>query len=168
MPELRKRGIESIVVLLHEGVQPADPTAYNDCTGVSGPGLDIAQELEPAIDAVVSGHTHQPYNCVVEDPNGNPRLLTSASSLGRMVTKLHFLIDPKSGDIVRPAAFAREQIVENGSPSRPGQGILDLIAQYNVLVAPIRDEVIGHIAAGRQRRSRAPPTRTAATPRSAT
>ena len=102
--------------------QPADATAYNDCTGVSGPGLEIAQNLKPAIDAVVSGHTHQPYNCVVQDPKGNPRLLTSASSLGRMVTKLHFLIDPESGDIVRPAAFAENMIVENGEAEPTGAG----------------------------------------------
>ena len=146
MPVLKERGIKSIVVLLHEGVQPTDATAYNDCTGVSGPGLEIAQNLKPAIDAVVSGHTHQPYNCVVQDPNGNPRLLTSASSLGRMVSKLHFLIDPKSGDIVRPAAFAENMIVENGETEPTSQSILDLIAEYNVLVAPIRDAVIGHIA----------------------
>ncbi|MGH3346077.1 MAG: bifunctional metallophosphatase/5'-nucleotidase [Nocardioides sp.] len=147
VPKLRKRGIKSIIVLLHEGVQPADPTAYNGCTGVSGPGLEIAQNLSPAIDAVVSGHTHQPYNCVVEDPNGDPRLLTSASSLGRIVTKLHFLIDP-AGDIVRPAAFAENTIVENDTDEPTSQGILDLIELYTELVAPIRDEVIGHIDPG--------------------
>jgi 5'-nucleotidase len=63
-----------------------------------------------------------------------------------MVSKLHFLIDPKSGDIVRPAAFAENMIVENGETEPQAQGILNLIAQYTELVAPIRDEVIGHIA----------------------
>ena len=38
VPRLREQGIKSMVVLLHEGVQPTDATAYNDCTGVSGPG----------------------------------------------------------------------------------------------------------------------------------
>jgi 5'-nucleotidase len=145
VPGLRKQGIKSIIVLLHEGVQPADPTAYNDCPGVSGPGLEIAQNLSPAIDAVVSGHTHQPYNCVVEDPKGKPRLLTSASSLGRIVSKLHFLINAQTGDIVRPAAFAHNMIVQNTGNAPTDQGILDLIAMYTELVAPIRDEVIGHI-----------------------
>ena len=145
VPGLRKKGIKSIVVLLHEGVQPADPTAYNDCPNVSGPGLAIAQNLSPEIDAVVSGHTHQPYNCVVEDPNGNPRLFTSASSFGRILSKLHFLINAKTGDIVRPAAFASNMIVQNTGNAAADQGILDLIALYTELVAPIRDEVIGHI-----------------------
>lgn len=146
VPKLRERGIKSIVVLLHEGVRPTDQTAYNDCTGATGDGLEIAQQLHPQIDAIVSGHTHQAYNCTVADPKGEPRLFTSASSLGRMVTKLHFLIDPKSGDIVRPAAFAENQIVENTGSATPAQSIVDLIERYTVLVAPIRDEVIGHIA----------------------
>lgn len=146
VPRLRKRGIESIIVLLHEGVAPSDPTAYNDCTGVSGPGLEIAENLSPAIDAVVSGHTHQPYNCVVKDPRGKPRLLTSASSLGRIVSKLHFLINPRTGNIVRPASFAQNMIVENGEGEPTAPRILDLIELYTELVAPIRDEVIGQIA----------------------
>ncbi len=147
VPKLRERGIKSIIVLLHEGIDPAgDRTAYNDCSGPVGPALEIAQSLKPAIDAVVSGHTHQPYNCVVDDPKGQPRLLTSASSFGRMVTKLHFLIDPKRGDIVRPAAFAENMIVENGPSETAAPGIVALIDKYNQLVAPIRDEVIGHIA----------------------
>ena len=152
VPGLKERGIKSIIVLLHEGVAPADATAYNDCTGVTGPGLAIAENLKPAIDAVVSGHTHQPYNCVVKDPKGNPRLLTSASSFGRMVTKLHFLIDPRSGDIVRPAAFAENMIVENGGDkpkSEPrARGIIDLIKLYTELVEPIANEVIGEIEPG--------------------
>ena len=120
VPGLRARGVESIVVLLHEGVTPTgDATAYNDCTGPAGPALEIAQDLKPAIDAVVSGHTHQPYNCVVKDPKGNNRLLTSAASFGRMVSKLHFLIDPASGDIVRPAAHAENLIAENDATVTP-------------------------------------------------
>ena len=148
VPKLRKRGVKSIVVLLHEGVAPSDSTAYNDCTGPAGPALAIAENLKPAIDAVISGHTHQPYNCVVKDPAGNPRLLTSAASFGRILTKLHLLIDPKTRDIVRPAAYARNLIVENGPSVTPAQDILDLIGVYKTLVEPIANEVIGSIDPG--------------------
>jgi 5'-nucleotidase len=149
VPKLRARGVESIVVLLHEGVTPAgDPTAYNDCTGPTGPALEIAENLKPAIDAVVSGHTHQPYNCVVKDPKGANRLLTSAASFGRMVSKLHFLIDPRTGDIVRPAAHAENLIAENNSTVTPMAKITSLIATYKELVKPIAEEVLGHIEPG--------------------
>ena len=148
VPGLRARGVQSIIVLLHEGVTPTDTTAYNDCTGAGGPALEIAQNLKPAVDAIVSGHTHQPYNCVVKDPRGNNRLLTSAASFGRMVSKLHFLIDPASGDIVRPAAHAENLIVENDVSVTPLQKVADLIATYKELVKPIADEVLGSIDPG--------------------
>lgn len=146
VPRLRARGVESIVVLLHEGAVPTDGTAYNSCTGVSGPALEIAQNLKPGIDAVVSGHSHQAYNCTVPDPKGNPRLLTSASSFGRIVTKMHLLVDPTTRDVVRPAAFAENLIVNNGESVTPASDILGLIDTYNTLVEPIANEVIGQIA----------------------
>ena len=148
--QLRDRGVESIIVLLHEGVTPSDPTAYNDCTGPTGAALEIAREMRHAVDAVVTGHTHQPYNCVVADPRGERRLLTSAASFGRMVTKLHFLIDPSDGDIVRPAAFAENLIVENGPAVKPANALLELISTYKTLVAPIANEVLGQIQGASQ------------------
>ena len=113
VPMLRAKGVKSIVVLLHEGAVPNDPTAYNDCSGASGPAVDIAENLSPAIDAVVTGHTHQAYNCTVRDPLDRPRLLTSAASFGRMVTDVHLLLDPETRDVVRPAAYADNKIVTN-------------------------------------------------------
>src|SRR3954454_11884545 len=145
VPKLKKKHVKSIIVLLHEGVTPTDATAYNSCTGVTGAGLAIAQNLSPAIDAVVSGHTHQPYNCVVKARKGKPRLFTSASSFGRMITKLHFLIDPKTHDIVRPAAFAENIINGNAEGQKQSAKMNALISTYNTLVAPISNAVIGHI-----------------------
>jgi 5'-nucleotidase len=144
VPKLRERGVESIVVLLHEGLVPGDPSGYNDCYKPVGPALDISRALKPAIDAVVTGHTHQPYNCVVQDPKGQPRLVTSAASFGRMVSKLHLLIDPDTKDIVRPAAFAENMIVENESVT-PVPGLVDMVERYKELVEPIANEVIGSI-----------------------
>jgi 5'-nucleotidase len=145
VPVLRKKGVKSIVVLLHEGVTPTDASAYNSCSGVSGAGLAIAQNLSPQIDAVISGHTHQPYNCVVKDPHGHPRLFTSASSFGRMITKLHLLIDPKTHDIVRPAAFAENIVNANGEGQKQSKKVNNLISIFNTLVQPIANAVIGHV-----------------------
>lgn len=150
VPQLRKKGVKAIIVLLHEGGSPADASSttgldYNGCNGVTGAGLTIAQNLSPKIDAVVSGHTHQAYNCVVKDPQGAPRLFTSASSFGRMVTKLHFLIDPKTRDIVRPAAFAANTVNANAVGRPQSAPVLKIIAAYKALVAPIANAVIGHL-----------------------
>lgn len=109
VPKIRKRGIESIVVLLHEGGYQEGNV--NQCVGASGPVIDIAKRLKPAIDMVLTGHTHQAYNCKIADPAGRKRLVSSAASYGRVVTEIDFKINRRSGDVIRKSVTARNHIV---------------------------------------------------------
>ncbi len=145
VPRLQERGIESVVVLLHEGAFPADPTAYDSCPGISGPAVAINDGLDPAVDAVISGHTHQPYNCELADSEGTPRLLTSASSFGRLVTNVHLLLDRRTGDVVRDAAYAQNRIVTRDI-AKNAPGITELIERYRALVSEIAGAVIGQVS----------------------
>ncbi|NIK54499.1 bifunctional metallophosphatase/5'-nucleotidase [Kribbella shirazensis] len=143
VPVLKEKGVESIVVLLHEGGFPADRTAYNSCPGISGPVVDINANLDPEIDAIISGHTHQGYNCSLPDKDKKPRLVTSASSFGRLVTEVRLSIDNATGDVDRVNTLANNQIVTRDvvQDARTAK----LIAKYKSLVAPIENKVIGHI-----------------------
>ncbi|MEV0798351.1 bifunctional metallophosphatase/5'-nucleotidase [Kribbella sp. NPDC050281] len=145
VPVLKKKGVESIVVLLHEGGFPADPRAYNSCPGISGPVVDINAGLDPEIDAIISGHTHQAYNCTLMDsaPQPQPRLVTSASSFGRLVTEVRLSIDNKTGDVDRLNTMANNQIVTQDVPQ--DRKTSELIAKYKTLVDPIANKVIGHL-----------------------
>jgi 5'-nucleotidase len=79
VPVLKAQGVDAIVVLLHEGgSQTPPPGAIDACVGISGPVVAINDALDPAIDVLVTGHTHLPYNCVLPDSAGNPRIVTSA------------------------------------------------------------------------------------------
>ena len=44
MPELKARGVEAIVVLIHEGGLPTGD--YNECPGISGPIVDIVKKFD--------------------------------------------------------------------------------------------------------------------------
>ncbi|WP_237745204.1 bifunctional metallophosphatase/5'-nucleotidase [Kribbella catacumbae] len=143
VPKLKKDGIEAIVVLLHEGGLPSDPKAYNGCPGISGPITDIAKTLDPAIDAIISGHTHQAYNCSINDPAGKPRLVTSASSLGKIVTEVRLSINLATKDVDRLNTLANNHIVTQDVPK--DRDLTKLITKYQTLVAPIESKVIGHI-----------------------
>jgi 5'-nucleotidase len=156
LPEIRKQGIKSIAVLLHEGGAPANNYEYNGCPNVTGPGMDIAKSLPSAVDVVVSGHTHQGYNCTVADPQGKARIFTSAFATGRLVTDIALQIDRATGDVIRPLFAdedqlqsqysAKNHIVTNGDGTKPRAGILDLITRYKTLVADIENRVLGRIA----------------------
>ena len=95
----KKQGVKSIVVLLHEGGVNAG--TYQQCVGVSDPILTIAKTMTPEVDAIITGHTHQPYVCHIPDPAGNPRLVTSAASYGQVVTETDLVINTSSGEVDR-------------------------------------------------------------------
>jgi 5'-nucleotidase len=143
--QLYRDGVKSVVVLVHEGGFPSAP-GFNACPGLSGPIIDINEGLSPRIDMVLTGHTHQPYNCTLADPAGAPRLVTSAASTGRVVTKIDLTVDRKTREIDRKFAEANNRIVTQDVDK--SSFMTRLIAKYKELVAPIENEVIGELAAG--------------------
>ena len=136
--ELREEhGVRAIVVLLHEGGTPTPFAGINACN-VSGPIVDIVDRTDDAVDLFVTGHTHQPYNCVID---GRP--VTSASSFGRLVTDIDFTLDRRTKDVEN--VRANNVIVTRDAPALDVQALID---RYTTLVAPIRDRVIGNLTAG--------------------
>lgn len=143
VPELKRRGVEAIVVLVHEGGQPNTPATeatINQCPGVSGPIVDITNRLDDEVDLIISGHTHQPYNCVID---GKP--VTSAFSFGRLVTDIDMRVDRNTGDVVHNGITVNNRIITRDVARN--QGLTELIAHYLAVVAPIRDRPIGNITA---------------------
>ncbi|MCU4640719.1 bifunctional metallophosphatase/5'-nucleotidase [Acinetobacter courvalinii] len=105
IPELKKQGIEAIVVVIHEGVAPSTKFNKKTCDGLSGPLLGILDRLDPAVDVVVSGHTHQSYICDYSTKNPQkPFLLTSAGQYGTAITNIQLELDGKTGDVIKKDA----------------------------------------------------------------
>lgn len=136
VPELRKQGVEAIVVLIHEGGVPAGD--YNECPGISGPIVDIVKRLDKAVDVVVSGHTHRAYNCRIDG-----RLVTSGDKYGTLITAIDLVLDPKSGDVT--SAVAANHIAHTTLAKDARQTAH--IAQYERLAAPLAKRAVGRISA---------------------
>lgn len=161
--ELDRQGVKSIVTLIHEGGAPASSSYNYDCDspaagdGISGPITEIAKGISPKVDALVTGHTHQAYVCTIPDPAGNPRLVTSASSFGKLYTDTTLTYDRRTKDIVRTAVKTASK---HSSPANPvsanhvvtrdqakATDMTDLIARWNTLAAPIASRPQGFISA---------------------
>ncbi len=138
--QLQQRNVDAIVVLLHEG--GAQAGTFQDCVGISGPIVDIAQNLSPAIDLVITGHTHQPYVCTIDDPAGNPRQVTSASSFGRVVTETSLTIDKKTRDVVRSLTTSTNHLVTRTTAD---PALTEIINKWKAIAAPIGNRVVGTI-----------------------
>jgi 5'-nucleotidase len=136
IPELRGRGIEAIVVLIHEGGFPTGD--YDGCSGISGPIVDIVRKLDKAVDLVISGHTHRAYLCEIDG-----RLVTSGDKYGTLVTTIDLKLDPVTHDIVSKSSD--NHIVRSATIAKnPEQTAL--IESYDKLSAPIANRPAGSVS----------------------
>lgn len=141
--KLKKRGVRTIVVLLHEGgIQTG---TYGQCAGISGPIVQIAANLHPEIDVVVTGHTHQPYICTITDPKGQPRMVTSASSFGRVVTETQIVINRRTGNVRREQVTSTNHLVLRTVAKDATQTAI--LEKWRAKAAPIANRVVGTITA---------------------
>ena len=89
IPELKAQGVNAIIALMHQGGQTPEPFEKQDCSQLSGQITDVAKRLDPAIDAIVSGHTHAAYQCKVGDLP-----VTQAGKYGHFLTQLSLDVTP--------------------------------------------------------------------------
>ncbi|MEU5915536.1 bifunctional metallophosphatase/5'-nucleotidase [Streptomyces sp. NPDC047141] len=150
---LERKGVKSIVALVHEGGLPASQSVNYNCDGdgdgegegVSGAIVDIAKNVSPQVDALVTGHTHQAYVCTIPDPAGKPRLVTSASSFGKLYTDTTLTYDRRTRDIVRTAVASANHVVTRDVPKAPD--MTKLIEDWKTIAAPVANRPQGFIAA---------------------
>jgi 5'-nucleotidase len=135
VPELKARGVEAIVVLIHQGGYPTG--GYNECPGISGAIVDIVKKFDRAIDVVVSGHTHQAYVCEIDG-----RLVTSADKYGTVVTAIDLKLDRTTHDVI--SARADNVIVRTGAyPKDASQTAL--LESYDRFAAPLANRPAGSV-----------------------
>jgi 5'-nucleotidase len=137
VPELKARGVEAIVVLIHEGGFPTGD--YSECPGISGPVVDIVKKFDKAVDVVISGRTHRAYVCKIDG-----RLVTSGDKYGTIVTTIDLKLDSVTRDVI--SARADNVIVRTGAYAGDAEQTA-LLASYDKFAAPIANRRAGSITA---------------------
>ncbi len=145
VPILKAQGVEVIIVLLHEGGSQTPPPGDVDaCVGISGPIVAINNALDPEIDAMITGHTHLPYNCVLPDSDGQPRIVTSAYSFGRVVSELNLVLDKRTDDVRRDLSTSTNHAVIQASLT-PDPALTAIIDKWQPLVDAAGSTPVGTI-----------------------
>ena len=145
VPILKAQKVDAIVVLLHEGgSQTPPPGDFNACVGISGPIVEINNALDPAIDVLITGHTHLPYNCRINDSAGQPRIVTSAYSFGRIVSEVQLVMDKRTNDVRRDLSTATNHLVDRASLT-PDPAITAVIEKWTPLFGEAGSTPVGTI-----------------------
>ncbi len=145
VPVLKEKGVETIVVLLHEGGNAGaalNEATVNSCVNPTGAVVDVIQRMNPEIDVVVTGHTNWALNC----PNfaGTGIIVTGAASVGRVVTDIDLTISKSTKDVVGASI---NNVIVRRDVFAPAADLTALIAKYNVIAAPIENQPIGEASA---------------------
>ena len=152
MPELKRQGIETIIVLLHEGgsVSGSFNTAtINSCTNPTGALSPIVEAMDDEIDVVITGHT-QLGGQLRDRRQGRDR---SGAHLGRLITDIDLTISRATKDVVGPILVNNRIVTQEVTKAAD---MTALIAKYNVYAGPIAARVVGNIT-GPLTRTTAPP-----------
>jgi 5'-nucleotidase len=156
---LKAAGAQTIVMVIHQGGFQTGSAALNGCAGnLAGSAINtiVSAGLDPAIGVIVSGHTHAEYRCTITT-GGTTRVVTSASSNGRVVSDVTLSIYDNTGELL--SAAATNTIVANGrttagtppvasyNTALADPTVSGIVSQYKTAVAPLANAVKGRITA---------------------
>ena len=171
---LLAQGVKALVVTIHEGGEigrPGEPADWNDrsCPALRGAIVEIARRITPAVSLIMSGHSHQGYNCALD---GRP--LMQAVSAGRGVSVADLVIDARTGEVDRSRTVARNlptinersepalrQALADAEPApfgralrqaRPSAEVARTVAAYTAAAAPRAQRPVGRIGGSFDRR----------------
>jgi 5'-nucleotidase len=141
--QLAAHGVHTILVTIHQGVVPV-PAAH----GFSwhGPLQRIVAQLDPAIDVVISGHTHNYTNALWPDRTGKPVLVVQDYSYGVAYGELTLQLDPHRGTVIAKSARVLPAWADAGPGLHPDAAVAALVRDAQVAVGPRVARVVGHTA----------------------
>jgi 5'-nucleotidase len=139
VPELRRRGVEAIVVLAHSGGFQAGGAGGR----AAGEIVDETRQMSDAVDVVVAGHTHSYLNTRVDG-----KLVVQAFAFGTAYDRVELTVDRRSGDVVASSAEI-PRTWHNGIA--PDPRVAALVRRYARRVAPLANRVVATARRGLSR-----------------
>jgi 5'-nucleotidase len=128
IPEIKARGVKAIVAVIHQGGKDIE---------------NIVSRLDGEVDVVISGHSHQLSNLMVNNAAGKPVLVTQAYSAGTAYADIDLEISAGSGEIVRKSASVNTTWGDTGPGLKPDRGVAKLVAAADAAVQDDVNVVIG-------------------------
>ncbi len=138
-------GIKAIVVILHDGAGPA--SSPNTCNLTDPFFTNVVMKVDPEVDALITGHSHNAYNCQVKvKKNYAPMLVTSAANNGKFLTDIDLTING-TNDQVSAKSATNIPVKTMYTTAVPDADMKALLDQYRVVAAPLANRIIGSITA---------------------
>ena len=144
VPVLKAQGVETIIVLLHEGGTTSKSqgvgtiAAINECNNPTGAIPGIVNAMDDEIDVVVTGHTNWAINCMIDG-----KVVTGAAHQGRLVTDIDLTISRATKDVIPSLTRVNNVIVTRNVVK--AADMTTLVNKYKTLSAPLANRIVGSV-----------------------
>ena len=136
--ELKEMGIETIIVLIHDGGEHGGLSGESMNSSGSKAIIDIVKRSSKEVDVFVTGHTHEAYISTIDG-----RVVTQAGKYGEFLTDIDLVISKETGDVL--SAGAKNVAVTRDVPK--DADISEIAEKYSLLNARKFQEIIGSVTA---------------------
>ncbi|SEJ12521.1 5'-nucleotidase [Deinococcus reticulitermitis] len=138
VPEIKAKGADAIILLIHEGGVSKDGFDQPACGTLTGPIADIVNRLDPAVSAVISGHTHQGYNCTI-----NGRVVIQGDFYGHLLQRLDMTVDKRANKVT---AIRAANVVMDPRSTPRNAAMTELVARAKTLTDAVKQTPLGTVA----------------------
>jgi 5'-nucleotidase len=147
VPELKKANVDAIILLIHEGGDVKNPDGTADlqaymkggCMNLSGAIVDITKKLDPAFSAVISGHSHKGYNCLV----GNVPVI-QGDFYGHLLQRLDLSVDKANHKLL---SIKAENVLMDTRSIAKNAAMTALVTKAQGLTDAVSKTVVGKLSA---------------------
>jgi 5'-nucleotidase len=137
VPALRRRGVQTIVVLAHAGGPTQDESDAPDFVGEI---IGEAREMSSEVDVVIAGHSHSQLDIHVPNVDGSgDKLIVEALSYGIAYDLVDLTIDRRTGDVVAKTG----RVPATPHDIAADADVAALVEGYRARVAPLATKVVG-------------------------
>ena len=144
IPAIKAQKPDAIIALVHQGGTARDAFDVVDCKTLSGDIVKIAQTLDPAVGAIMTGHTHRGYNCTVAGPDGAPRPVIQGDAYGHLLQRLDLQVDTRAHKLL---AVKASNVVVNAATGPKNAAMTALVKRAQEMTDPLAKRQVATLGA---------------------
>ncbi|MCP2013464.1 5'-nucleotidase [Deinococcus sp. HSC-46F16] len=146
VPALKLAGADAIVALVHQGSSASDAFDIVDCQTLDSKSdiFRIASTLDPAISAVMTGHSHRGYNCRVPGPDGQSRIVIQGDSYGHLLQRLDLKIDTAGNRVLDIKA---QNVLVDAATAPKDPAMTAIVQKAKAITDPAAAQVVATLGA---------------------
>lgn len=148
IPELKAKGVGTVVALIHGGSPYTGPFGKVDCDKLDKNFVGLVSRLDPAVGVVKADHVPGTYVC-----RAGGRLIVQGDAQGRVFSRIDLTLDGSTGSLI--GAEASNSVVDPGKTAKD-PAMTEIVTRAKALTDPVANQPVAKLGADQITRDQSP------------